>query len=224
MQLMMKVWKAAATRAREEVRDMQKLKDPSTEKTPLGPWDYRFYAEKVRRAKYDFDGEAVRPYLQLNNIRDAMFWSAKKLYGLEFSPMQNVPTFHPDVEVYQVIRQGKLAGLWYFDPYARDGKHSGAWMSEYRSQENIDGPVAPIVSNNANFVRGAENKPVLISWDDAVTMFHEFGHALHGLCSHRALSDPVGHPRIARFRRVSQPAQRALAGHARDPQKLRQAL
>jgi peptidyl-dipeptidase Dcp len=179
----MKVWKAASQRAREEVRDMQKMKDPALDKTPMGPWDYRFYAEKVRRAKYDFDGEAVRPYLQLNNIRDAMFWSAKALYGLVFAPIASVPTFHPDVEVYEVMREGKLAGLWYFDPSAREGKHSGAWMSEYRSQENIDGPVAPIVSNNANFVRGADNTPVLISWDDAVTMFHEFGHALHGLCS-----------------------------------------
>ena len=183
MQLMMKVWKAAAARAREEVRDMQKMADAEAVHKSLQPWDYRFYAEKVRHAKFDFDGEAVRPYLQLNNIRDAMFWSAKTLYGLEFSAMSDVPTFHPDVEVYQVMRQGELAGLWYFDPYARDGKHSGAWMSEYRSQERIDAPVAPIVSNNANFVRGAAGAPVLISWDDAVTMFHEFGHALHGLCS-----------------------------------------
>ncbi len=183
MQLMMKVWKAAAARAREEVRDMQAMADPHEVDKPLQPWDYRFYAEKVRHAKFDFDGEAVRPYLQLNNMRDAMFWSAKKLFGLEFSPIPNVPTFHPDVEVYQVMRQDQLAGLWYFDPYARDGKHSGAWMSEYRSQEHIDAPIAPIVSNNANFVRGAAGAPVLISWDDAVTMFHEFGHALHGLCS-----------------------------------------
>ena len=183
MQLMLKVWKAAAHRAREEVRDMQAWAGSDAKKEPLGPWDYRFYAEKVRRAKYDFDGEAVRPYLQLDNMRDAMFWSAKKLFGLEFSRITDVPIFHPDVEVYQVMREGQLAGLWYFDPYAREGKHSGAWMSEYRSQERINAPIAPIVSNNANFVRGPDNAPVLISWDDAVTMFHEFGHALHGLCS-----------------------------------------
>ncbi len=183
MQLMMKVWKAASHRAREEVRDMQELAEAEGVKASLGPWDYRFYAEKVRRAKYDFDGEAVRPYLQLDNMRNAMFWSAKALYGLEFSAMADVPTFHPDVEVYQVMRGDQLAGLWYFDPYAREGKHSGAWMSEYRSQERIDGPIAPIVSNNANFVRASDSAPVLISWDDAVTMFHEFGHALHGLCS-----------------------------------------
>ena len=191
MQLMMTVWKSANARAREEVRDMQAFANSQGATDALEPWDYRFYAEKVRKAKFDLDGEALRPYLQLDNMRDALFWSAQKLYGFEFSRVQDVPTFHADVEVFEVKRQGSLAGLWYFDPYARDGKNSGAWMSEYRSQENIDGPVVPIVSNNANFVRGAHGAPVLISWDDAVTLFHEFGHALHGLSSN------VRYPRLA---------------------------
>ena len=183
MQLMLEVWKPAVTRAQEEVRDMQHMVTAEDPGASLAPWDYRFYAEKVRHAKFDFDGEAVRPFLQLNHMRDALFWTAQTLYGFEFSPLKDAPTFHPDVEVYQVMRHGTLAGVWYFDPYARAGKNSGAWMSEYRSQEHIHKPVAPIVSNNANFVRGGHDGPVLISWDDAVTLFHEFGHALHGLSS-----------------------------------------
>jgi peptidyl-dipeptidase Dcp len=109
-------------------------------------------------------------------MRDAMFWVAHQIYGLTFEPIR-VPAYHPDVTAYEVTRGNDRIGLWYFDPYARDGKRSGAWMSEYRTQEP---DTTPIVSNNANFVKGT---PELVSWDDAVTMFHEFGHALHGLLS-----------------------------------------
>jgi peptidyl-dipeptidase Dcp len=112
-----------------------------------------------------------------------MMWAATQLYGLEFSPIYDVPVFHPDVRVWEVTRQGQHVGLWYFDPYARRGKRSGAWMNAYRKQENIRQPVSPIVSNNSNFVKGKPGEPILISWDDATTLFHEFGHALHGLCS-----------------------------------------
>jgi peptidyl-dipeptidase Dcp len=176
-----KVWQAAASRAREEIADMQRLADAEGAGHRIEPWDYRFYAEKVRKAKYDLDQAEVKPYLQLDRMRDAMMWAAGELYGIAFVQVTDVPVCHPDVTVYEVMRGGDHLGLWYFDPYARDGKRSGAWMSEYRTQEAFAEPVAPIVSNNANFV--PTTGAVLISWDDARTMFHEFGHALHGLLS-----------------------------------------
>ena len=178
MALMMKVWKAAVARVREEVADMQAL---AGDAFVIAPWDYRYYAEKVRAQKYDIDQNVVKEYFQLDRMRDAMFWTAHELYRLRFTKLSDVPVYHPDVTVYDVTRDGHRVGLWYFDPYARDGKRSGAWMSEYRTQER---DVTPIVSNNANFVKGKPGEPVLISWDDARTLFHEFGHALHGLCSH----------------------------------------
>jgi peptidyl-dipeptidase Dcp len=183
MALMMKVWKAAVARVREDVADMQKIADAEMAGAKIEPWDYRYYVEKVRKAKYDLDQNEVKPYLQLDKLRDAMFWAAGEVYGLEFVPVKNLAVYHPDVTVYEVKRGGKNLGLWYFDPYARDGKQSGAWMNEYRTQEKFKGPVNPIVSNNSNFVKGKPGEPVLVSWDDATTMFHEFGHALHGLNS-----------------------------------------
>ena len=183
MTLMTKVWKSAVARVREEVADMQKIADAEGAKITIEPWDYRFYAEKVRKAKYDVDEDEVKQYLQLDKIREGMFWAAGKVYGLEFARLDGVPVYHPDMSVYEVTRGGQRVGLWYFDPYARAGKNSGAWMSEYRSQERFREPTTPIVSNNSNFIPAKPGEPVLISWDDAQTMFHEFGHALHGLQS-----------------------------------------
>ncbi|HEY5950759.1 MAG TPA: M3 family metallopeptidase [Kofleriaceae bacterium] len=183
MALMMKVWKAAVARVREEVADMQKIADAEKAGHKIEAWDYRYYAEKVRKAKYDLDQDEVKAYLQLDKLREGMFWAANQLYGLTFKPIKGVPVYHKDVTTYQVTRDGKHVGLWYFDPYARDGKRSGAWMSEYRTQEGFKTAVAPIVSNNSNFVKAKAGTPVLISWEDATTMFHEFGHALHGLNS-----------------------------------------
>jgi peptidyl-dipeptidase Dcp len=182
--LMEAVWAPAVGRVREEVADMQRMADAEGAGMRLEPWDYRFYAEKVRKAKYDLDENEVRPYLQLDQLRDGMFWVARELYGLVFSPVSNVPVYHPDVRVWEVKdNTGRHLGLWYFDPYARAGKRSGAWMSAYRNQERFERDIAPLVSNNSNFMKGADDQPVLISWDDAKTLFHEFGHALHGLCS-----------------------------------------
>ncbi|MDM7995071.1 MAG: M3 family metallopeptidase [Acidobacteriota bacterium] len=183
MALMTDIWPAAVARVKEEVADMQAIANKEGAKLTIEPWDYRFYAEKVRKAKYDLDSNEVKEYLQLEKLREAMMWTAGKLYGFEFVPVSDVPVFHPDVRVWEVKRNGKHIGLWYFDPYARPGKRSGAWMSDYRSQDRMDGEVTTIVSNNSNFVKGAPGEPVLISWDDAETMFHEFGHALHGLSS-----------------------------------------
>jgi peptidyl-dipeptidase Dcp len=183
MALIAKIWPAAVARVKQEVADMQAIANKEGAKIAIEPWDYRFYAEKVRKAKYDLDSNEVKEYLQLEKLREAMIWTAGKLYGFEFLPVSDVPAFHPDVRVWEVKRDGRHIGLWYFDPYARQGKRSGAWMSDYRSQDRMDREVTTIVSNNSNFVKGAPGEPVLISWDDAETMFHEFGHALHGLAS-----------------------------------------
>lgn len=183
MDLMLKVWAPAVARVAEEVADMQKIADAEGAKITIAPWDYRYYAEKVRKAKYDLDEAQIKPYLQLEKLREGMFWAAGQLYGFEFVQVTDLPVAQPDIRTFEVRRGGQRVGLWYFDPYARPGKNSGAWMSEYRSQERFKGEVTPIVSNNANFVKGAPGEPILVSWDDASTMFHEFGHALHGLNS-----------------------------------------
>lgn len=184
LDLMMKVWKPAVAQVKSDVADMQQIVDAERGGFKIAPWDYRFYSEKVRKAKYDLDLNEVKPYLQLDNLREAMFFAAGKLYGYQFAQVKDVPTFDPDVTVYEVRnRDGGLAGLWFFDPYARAGKRSGAWMTAYREQRKLDGPVTTIVSNNSNFVKGQHGEPTTIAWDDANTMFHEFGHALHGLAS-----------------------------------------
>lgn len=183
MALMMKVWPAARARALEEVKDMQAAADAAGDKITIEPWDYRYYAEKVRKAKYDVDENEVKPYLQLAKIREGMFWAVKTLYGTEFNEIHGPSIYEPTVTVWEVTRDGKRVGLWYYDPYARKGKRSGAWMNSYRDQSRVDGDVTPIVSNNQNAIAAAPGQPVLMSWDDAETMFHEFGHGMHGLLS-----------------------------------------
>ncbi|HJS24692.1 MAG TPA: M3 family metallopeptidase [Pyrinomonadaceae bacterium] len=185
MELMEAVWKPSVARVHEEVADMQALADKEGAKIKIEPWDYRYYMEKVRKAKYDLDQNEIKPYLQLEKLREGIFWVAGELFNFNFTPVTNVPVAHPEVRVWEVTDKTskKHIGLWYFDPYAREGKRSGAWMNAYRTQERINGEITTIVSNNSNFVRGKPGEPVLISWDDATTMFHEFGHALHGLNS-----------------------------------------
>jgi peptidyl-dipeptidase Dcp len=185
MELMEAVWKPAVQRVHEEVADMQALAVKEGSAIEIAPWDYRYYMERVRKAKYDLDQNEVKPYLQLEKLREGIFWVAGQLFNFEFTPVTNVPVAHPDIRVWEVADKTtkKHIGLWYFDPYARAGKRSGAWMNAYRSQERVNGEVTTIVSNNANFVKGKPGETLLISWDDATTMFHEFGHALHGLNS-----------------------------------------
>lgn len=131
--------------------------------------------------------------MQLDKLREGMFWVAGELFDLKFVLVPNIEVYQADVKVWEVVNKttGKHVGLWYFDPYARKGKRSGAWMNEYRSQEKFDRNIPTIVSNNANFIKGKDGEPVLISWSDASTLFHEFGHALHGLCSN------VNYPTLA---------------------------
>ncbi|MDR7369265.1 M3 family metallopeptidase [Flavobacterium aquidurense] len=185
LDLMMSVWEPAVEKVHQDVAEMQKIVDAEGGNFKIQPWDYRYYAEKVRKAKYDLDQNEVKPYLQLEKLREGMFWVAGELFNLSFKQITNVPVYHPDVRVWEVSNKvtGKVVGLWYFDPYARAGKRSGAWMNSYRDQQKLGGDVLTIVSNNCNFIKGAENEPILISWEDASTLFHEFGHALHGLCS-----------------------------------------
>ena len=181
MELMMKVWPAAVARVRQEVADMQAI--ANADNVTIEPWDYRFYAEKVRKAKYDLDQEAIKPYFQLDNMVAAMFDAAGKLYGMSFTENTGtVPVFEPKVRTFEVKRDGKVIGLFYLDNFARPGKRSGAWMTTYRSQHSLGGKNNIILaSNNNNFVPGANGEATLISIDDATTLFHEFGHAIHYL-------------------------------------------
>ena len=185
MKLMLDVWEPAKKKVQEEVADMQAYADMAGDKITIEPWDYKFYAEKVRKEKYDLDQNEVKEYLQLDKLKEGMFWVAGQIFNLSFDKLQGIPTCHADVEVWEVKNRitGKHVGLWYFDPYARNGKRSGAWMNAYREQQRVTGDIPTIVSNNSNFVKGREGEAVLISRDDASTLFHEFGHALHGLLS-----------------------------------------
>ncbi|MDB4178577.1 M3 family metallopeptidase [Flavobacteriaceae bacterium] len=181
--LMEAVWPASIARVHEEVSDMQAVANASGEKITIEPWDYRFYAEKVRVAKYDLNSDEVKQYLQLDKLRDAMFYVAGRLFNYEFTPVPegSVPVFQEDVNVWEVTDKdsGAHIGLWYLDPYARQGKRSGAWATTYRSHTTFDGKKTVLASNNSNFVKPAEGEALLVSWDDANTFFHEFGHALH---------------------------------------------
>ena len=186
-ELMLRVWPAAVARVKEEVADMQAIAAKEGAKITIEPWDYRYYADKVRRAKYALDGDKLKAYFELNNMVSGAFWMAEQLYGLTFTEITGkVPVFHKDVRVWEVKDKdsGKFVGLFYGDYFARAGKRSGAWAQGYQRHETFTGKTfTTITSNNNNFVRGAAGEPVLISLDDAETLFHEFGHALHGLLS-----------------------------------------
>lgn len=176
--LMERVWAPAKARVAEEVADMKAIAGFDIE-----PWDYLYFAEKVRKAKYDLDQNQLKPYFELNAVRAGSFAMAERLYGFKFTklPKGSVPTFEPDVEVYELHDKatGKLIGLYYTDDYARPGKRSGAWMTTYRSFSTLDGSKVILGSNNNNFTKPEPGEPVLISLDDAETLFHEFGHTLH---------------------------------------------
>ncbi|MGC6523786.1 MAG: M3 family metallopeptidase [Flavobacteriaceae bacterium] len=183
MKLMEAVWPAAIGRVTEEVKDMQAIADADGDDITIEPWDYRYYAEKVRLAKYDLNSDEVKQYLQLDKLTEAMFYVAGRLFKYKFEPVPegSVPVFHEDVKVWEVtdLDSGKHIGLWYLDPFARKGKRSGAWATTYRSHTTFDGKKTVLASNNSNFIKAAPGEAVLVSWDDAETFFHEFGHALH---------------------------------------------
>ncbi|WP_244238023.1 M3 family metallopeptidase [Corallococcus terminator] len=188
MRLMEQMWKPAVARVREEVAAMRKLARRAGQKEDIAPWDYRYYAEKVRKAKYDVDDSEVKPYMQLEKLREGMFWMAGELFGFDFLPAKDVPVYHPDVRVFEVKERasGRHVGYWYFDPYARPGKYNGGQTDPYRIQERFRGEVTALVTNNTPFVKPAPGVPALLGWRDAQTLFHEFGHALHVLGSNVA--------------------------------------
>ena len=179
--LLEQVWAPAKERAAAERGELAAAAEADGLNEPIAPWDWRYYAEKVRAQRYEFDESAVKPYFVLDNMVAALFETAGRLFSLSFAPRPDCPVYHPDVRAYEVRgADGKTIGLFLHDNFARPGKRSGAWMSSYRDQENLDGAVLPIVVNNNNFSKG---DPTLLSFDDARTLFHEFGHALHGLLS-----------------------------------------
>jgi len=183
MDLMMRVWTPAVARVNEEVADQLVF----AKKDGLGriePWDYRYYQEKVRKAKYDLSEDEIKPYFEQSNLLKGMLWSAERLYDLKFTENTGkVPVFHPDVRTFEVTnaKTGEIVGLWYLDTFAREGKRSGAWMTTYRSRARLLGDDIVLASNNNNFTKPEAGKPVLLSLDDASTMFHEFGHAINYL-------------------------------------------
>ncbi|MES2337868.1 MAG: M3 family metallopeptidase [Pseudomonadota bacterium] len=198
MALMMRVWPAAVARVREEVADMQKVADAEGAKITIQPWDYRFYAEKVRKQRYDLDETEIKPYLELGNILNGAFYAAGRLYDLGFRENTGtIPVFDPDVRTFEVTntKTGRFVGYFYFDPYARAGKRSGAWATTYRRQQTLGGARTVLASNNNNFVKGAAGQPTLVSLDDATTTFHEFGHAIHSLLQDVTYPGLAGTPR-----------------------------
>jgi peptidyl-dipeptidase Dcp len=182
--LLDKVWPLARTRAQADRDAMQALVATEGGNFKLAPWDWRFYAEKLRKARHDLDEATIKPYLQLEKMIEAAFDTAQRLFGLSFIPLDNVPAWHPDVRVWEVRgADGRHVGLFFGDYFARASKHSGAWMTTLRDQEKLAGDIRPLVVNVMNFAKAADNAPSLLSFDEARTLFHEFGHALHALLS-----------------------------------------
>ena len=189
--LLEEVWTPAHRRAAEERDALQALVAQAGGNFTLAAWDWRFYAEKLRKARYDLDEAEIRPYLQLPKMIEAAFYTAHRLFGLDFAERHDIPVYHPDMQVWDVTRNGAHVGLFYGDYFARPSKHGGAWMSSFRDQQRLDGNVTPLILNVCNFPKAAPGEPALLSFDEARTLFHEFGHALHGLLSN------VRYPRLA---------------------------
>ena len=182
--LLERVWKPARARALADRDALQALAAEEGDNFALAPWDWRYYAEKLRQIRANFDDAAIKPYLSLDHMIDASFDCATRLFGITFAERRDVPVWHPDVRVWEVKdAAGKHKALFYGDYFARPSKRSGAWMTSLRDQQKLDGEVAPLILNVCNFSKGADGEPSLLSPDDARTLFHEFGHALHGMLS-----------------------------------------
>ncbi len=183
-ELLTRVWEPAVAQAREEEAKLAEMARSSGGNHEIEAWDWRHYSEKVRKAEHDLDEAELKPYLQLDNIIQAAFDTATHLFGITFRELKGLPVYHPDVRVFEVLdRSGAHKGLFLGDYFARSSKRSGAWMSAFRSQHKLDGDVTPIIVNVMNFSKGAPGEATLLTFDDARTLFHEFGHALHGLLS-----------------------------------------
>jgi len=183
-ELLNNVWAPAVERVGEEAADLQDLAARMGDNIEIAAWDWRYYSEKVRKEKFDLDETELKPYLQLENIIQAAFDTATKLFGITFKELKGLPVYHPNVRVFEVLgADGQHVGLFLGDYFARPSKRSGAWMSAFQSQSRVDGIKPPIIVNVMNFAKGADGTPSLLTFDDARTLFHEFGHALHGLLS-----------------------------------------
>jgi peptidyl-dipeptidase Dcp len=189
--LLQRVWEPGRRRAERDREALQILIDGEGGDFALEPWDWRYYAEKLRRERYDFDENELKPYLELESLIAASFFTASRLFGLSFNERHDIPLYHPDMRVWEVVRSGNVIGIFYGDYFARPSKRSGAWMTSFRDQERLDREVLPLVINTCNFIKPPEGEPALLSLDEARTLFHEFGHALHGLLSN------VTYPRIS---------------------------
>ncbi|WP_229209772.1 M3 family metallopeptidase [Dyadobacter koreensis] len=183
--LLNRLWKAALPVAKLEAEEMQKLVDKEGKGDRLEGWDWSYYADKVRKEKYNYDAEELRPYFKLENVRDGIFHVVQKLYGLTFTEIKDIPKYHPDVVAYEVNEaDGTHTGIFYMDFHSRTSKRGGAWMTSYRKQSvKNDQQISPIVANVCNFAKPAGGQPALLTADEVETFFHEFGHALHGLLS-----------------------------------------
>jgi peptidyl-dipeptidase Dcp len=195
--LMMRVWPAAVARVREEVRDQQAMADRLGQHITIEPWDYRYYMEKVRRDRFNLSQDEIKPYFELSNMINGMFYMAGQLYGLRFDEITGrIPVWQADVRTWRVTdRQGHDVGVFYGDMFARTGKRSGAWMTSYRTRSGLLGDNIVLSSNNNNFTKPGAGEPVLISLDDAETLFHEFGHAIHSYLSNTRYPSLSGTPR-----------------------------
>ena len=185
------VWARARQKALADRDDLQALIQEEGGNFKLEPWDWRYYAEKLRQRRCDVDEAAIKPYLSLDQLIEAAFYTAQRLFGLSFTACADVPVWHPDVRVWQVRDGGGEIGLFFGDYFARASKRSGAWMASLRQQQKLAGNIRPLIVNVCNFAKAPDGEPTLLSFDDARTLFHEFGHALHGLLS------KVTYPEIA---------------------------
>ncbi|WP_037035771.1 M3 family metallopeptidase, partial [Pseudovibrio sp. JE062] len=190
--LLTNVWGPAKARALEEAADLQDMAQSEGDNIEIAPWDWRYYSEKVRSAKHDLDEAEIKPYFQLDQMIDAAFYTATRLFGLTFKELQGQDVYHPDVRVFEVFdKNGGHLGIFIGDYFARASKRSGAWMSAFRSQQKLKDDIRPIIVNVMNFSKAPEGEQTLLTFDDARTLFHEFGHGLHGLMSN------VTHPLVS---------------------------
>ena len=215
----------ATAKAGGEAKDIQAVIDAQKGGFKLQPWDWNYYSEQVRKAKYDLDEAQIKPYFELNNVlQNGVFYAANQLYGLTFKERKDIPVYHPDVRVFEVFdADGKPLALWYCDYFKRDNKNGGAWMDNFVAQSKLLGTL-PVVYNVANFSKPAPGQPALISFDDVTTMFHEFGHALHGMFADTEYPESFRHRSAARLRRVPVAVQRALGELSGGVQSLRETL
>ena len=189
MDFLNNLWSYSLPKAKVEAAELQKLMDKEGKGEKLAPWDWWYYTEKLRKEKYNLDEEETKPYFKLENVREGAFAVANKLYGITLTKLSNIPVYHPDVEVFEVKdADGSQLGIFYVDYYPRPGKSGGAWMSNYREQK---GDIRPLVCNVASFTKPVGNTPSLLTMDEVETLFHEFGHGLHGLltkCNYQGIS------------------------------------